>query len=272
MTIKEWLAKSTHLLEVSSIPTAKLDAEVLLAETLQKDRSWLHAHPDFELQRSDLLMLDEQIKRRTKHEPLAYIRGKSEFYGREFIVTPDTLQPRPETETMIDILKKISPLKVIDVGTGSGCIAITAKLELPISQVLACDISDKCIDIAAQNAKKLGAELTITQSDLLQDINVKNLKEATLCCNLPYIPTDFHINEAAKHEPDLALFGGKEGLDYYQQLFEQITSVPPQYKPTHILTESLPPQHDALADFAEVHDYLLESTSDLISHFVFSPH
>lgn len=271
MTISQWLKQANKKLESASVPTARLDTEVLLAEVLKKDRSWLHAHSDFNLQRSDLHRLDAQVERRAQHEPLAYIRGRSEFYGRRFFVTPDTLQPRPETETMITVLKELSPLKIVDIGTGSGCIAITAKLELPASEVLASDISDECLKVAKRNAKNLSAEVTFMKSDLLLDLPTKHLSESILCCNLPYVPTDFAINTAASHEPDIALFGGQDGLDYYRQLFEQIISLPPRYRPQAILTESMPPQHVGITAIAKQANYGLAITKDFIQLLVIAP-
>lgn len=268
MNIESWLESAIAKLEGSGVPTAVLDAEVLLADILKKDRSWVHAHPEHLLQNPTLQSLDEQIERRSKHEPLAYIRGKSEFYGREFLVTPDTLQPRPETESMIEMIKNLAALKIIDVGTGSGCIAITAKLELPASKVIACDISEACIEIATKNADKLNTNIEIVKSDLLADINAKDLQESVLVCNLPYVPLNFQINESARHEPDLALFGGQDGLDYYRQLFEQIISLPQNFKPEVVLAESLPTQHDALKSIAKQADYILDKTDDFIQQFI----
>lgn len=270
MTIKEWLIQSVNKLKKAGVSTAQLDAEVLLADVFKKDRSWLHTHPEHLLTRLNLVKLDEQVERRVSHEPLAYIRGKSEFYGREFIVNADTLQPRPETETMIDMLKKFSPLKIIDIGTGSGCIAITAKLDLPKSSVSASDISGECLKIANKNAKKLKAEVNFCKSDLLQEIDVKLLSEATVCANLPYVPTNFAINTAASHEPDIALFGGDDGLDYYRELFEQIISLPAQFKPQIILTESMPTQHDGIVAIAKQADYHLSNVDDFIQQFQYS--
>jgi release factor glutamine methyltransferase len=267
MIVRDWLLKSSEQLNSSSVPTAQLDAEILLADHLKKDRSWLHAHPDFELQRSDLHTLDEQIDRRATHEPLAYIRGKSEFYGREFVVSADTLQPRSETETMITMLKKINPDSIFDIGTGSGCIAITAKLELTNASVIGVDVSEKCLETATANATKLGAKVDFYKSDLLADIPVKKLAGATLCCNLPYVPDDFHINEAARHEPSLAIFGGSDGLDLYRDLFEQLASIPENLRPKDILTETLPSQHEDLSKIAEILEYNLIKTDDFIQHY-----
>lgn len=267
MTIQSWLDEAVTTLKSADVPTAQLDAEVLLADALQKDRSWLHAHPDYILQGDTLQKLDEQLSRRAQHVPLAYIRGKSEFYGREFIVTADTLQPRPETETMIDILKTIHPQRIIDIGTGSGCIAITAKLELPASEVSAVDISDSCLTIAKQNADTRHANIDVSKSDLLQDVPAKKLMKSTICCNLPYVPENFEINTAASHEPEIALYGGADGLDYYRQLFEQILSLPEQFRSIHILTESLPTQHEKLTSIAHQANYELKQTVDFIQHF-----
>ncbi len=268
MNLELWLEQSIAKLEDAGIATAKLDAEVLLADILDRDRSWLHSHPDHSLQGPTLQKLDDQVERRAYHEPLAYIRGKSEFYGREFKITPDTLQPRPETETMIEMIRSLSPIKIVDVGTGSGCIAISAKLELPASDIVACDISDACIKVAHENADSMGADIVVIKSDLLNDINVKHLKESLLACNLPYVPLNFQINESARHEPDLALFGGQDGLDLYRQLFLQIISLPPQFRPEVVLTESLPTQHQALELLAKQAGYHLEDTQDFIQQFV----
>ncbi len=267
MKIDEWLRNSIEQLESADILTSRLDCEVLLATALNKDRSWVLAHPEFELNEVTLETLDLQIKKRSKHEPIAYILGKQEFYGREFIVNSDTLQPRPETEAIIEILKSLKPEKIIDIGTGSGCIAITAKLELPDSEVTATDISQACLDIAGQNATKLEANITIVKSDLLQDISVKDIAGSTICCNLPYVPNDFLVNRATNHEPDKALFGGDDGLDYYRQLFEEIISLPENLRPESVVTESLPSQHEDLVKIADVADYRLDNTMDFIQVF-----
>ena len=215
-TSELWLKSATSKLEKAGISTARLDSLVLLEDATGKDRGWLLAHPDFQLAKGpSLSKLDEWVGRRVKHEPLAYIRGKSEFYGREFLVTADTLEPRPETETMIDLLKelitklrsfpveKIRPSQkedfvILDAGTGSGCLAITIKLELPGSTVVAIDISTECIKIAKKNAKKLHADLLLYQGDLLQTThNLKPIAYDVVLANLPYVPDSHTINKAA---------------------------------------------------------------------------
>lgn len=264
--VKEWLARATRLLEASDVPTARLDALILLEDMLTKDRSWLLAHPEFELEYTLISRLDSQIKRRAKHEPLAYIRGKSEFYGREFIVSPATLQPRPETETLIDQLIKLKlPTKPIiaDIGTGSGAIAITAKLEIPNAIVLATDIQAEALKIAKQNAEKFKAGVAFYQGNLLEPILGK--KVDVILANLPYVPNRFTINQAAMQEPAIAIFGGEDGLDYYRELFKQVAEF--HTKPYWIITEILPFQHHELTKFAHNSNYDLLETEDFIQAY-----
>lgn len=282
LTSESWLKTASGQLKKAGILTARLDCLVLLEDTIQKDKSYLFAHPEMPIHGRTLKILDAQIERRSTHEPLAYIRGKSEFYGREFIVSSDTLEPRPETESMITLLHdlvqsrktKVKNITIADIGTGSGCLAVTAKLEFPDAKVVATDISAACVKIAQQNAKKLGADITFCQGDLLKPLpsvlacseSAERAPHTLLLCNLPYVPDDYAINQAAMFEPRVAIFGGPDGLDLYRKLFEQITkmSVPPGM----ILTESLPFQHEALAQLAGKFGYVLQETKDLIQLYV----
>lgn len=278
ITIDYLLNASNNILTNSGITTARIDSLVLLEDITQKDRSWLLAHSDHNLTRSKVSKLKSYIERRAKHEPLAYIRGKSEFYGREFEVTPDTLQPRPESETIIVQLLEVLGSRsnvlenctVIDVGTGSGCLAITTKLEIPNLNVIATDISASALKIARRNSKKFGVDLTICQGNLLEPITLRQLKNSILLCNLPYVPDSHTINQAAMHEPNLAIFGGADGLDLYRQLFDQITdrSTIGQFKIVpHVITECLPPQHNTLEIIASKAGYHLAATDDFIQVF-----
>lgn len=260
MIVNTWIKSSTDILSKSGIATSRLDALVLLEDALSKDRSWLLAHPEQTIQGTTLEMLKIQIERRSKHEPLAYIRGKSEFYGREFIVNRRTLEPRPETETMIDLLKELvgdiqlateNPMILVDVGTGSGCLAITAKIELPSLGVLATDIDKNCIQPAIENAKKHNVSIDFLQGNLLEPVmsEVKVVSGNWVAlANLPYVPNSHTINESAMFEPEIAIFGGPDGLELYRQMFDQINKM--KNKATYVLTESLPFQHKNLAEIA----------------------
>ena len=121
------------------------------------------------------------------------------------------------------------------------------------------------MSIAKQNAQKLGTNVTFYQGNLLESLNDAYVNDAVLCCNLPYMPDSFTINQAAMFEPKIAIFGGDDGLDYYRQLFDQIASR--RLKPAAILTESLPSQHGSLQEIAELHGFALKKTVDFIQHF-----
>lgn len=268
MTVGEWLQAATRHLTGASIATAHLDALVLLEDCLGTDRAQLLAHPETKLTTEHIKELDARVARRAGHEPLAYIRGKSEFYGRYFYVDHHVLEPRPESETMIDLLKKLplakSPI-IIDIGTGSGALAITAKLELPRADVFAVDIDKGSLEVAQRNAERLDAEIYFEKGDLLKPFFNQPLRSCVLLCNLPYVPDSFHINPAAMQEPHLAIFGGGDGLDVYRRLFKQ--TEPLAYKPDYVLTESLPPQHQVLQQLAREHGYRQIHEQDFIQVF-----
>jgi release factor glutamine methyltransferase len=262
MTTGEWLTGSQKKLYTADISTARLDILVLLEDCLQIGRAQLLAHPEQVLTDGQQYTLDTQVKRRAQHEPLAYIRGKTEFYGRNFFVDQRVLEPRPESETIIELLKTLQlpdkPL-IVDVGAGSGALAITAKLELPNAVVTAIDIDLGCLDVAQQNAASYDVQIAFLQCNLLEKYDQK---ADVLLCNLPYVPDDFPVNAAALHEPWLALFGGPDGLDLYRRLFAELT-----FKPTFILTESLPKQQVDLAHIAQTRGYTLVKTDDFIQLF-----
>lgn len=278
-TTNRWLAEAVRLLEASNVSTARLDCLVLLEDATQKDRSWLLAHPEHRLDKALVKKLNAYIVRRGNHEPLAYIRGKSEFYGREFAVNEHTLEPRPETETMIDVLKqalddgrwKVEGVEgVVDIGTGSGCIAITAKLELLDLDIIGIDIDKKCLKVAAENAAKLNADIAFYEADLLTPFLDSTFplppSKFAITANLPYVPDSYKLNRAARHEPAHAIFGGQDGLDLYRRLFLQICAA--ASRPSFVLTESLPFQHETLASIADDQGYRLAETNDFIQLFV----
>ncbi|HUC88040.1 MAG TPA: peptide chain release factor N(5)-glutamine methyltransferase [Candidatus Binatia bacterium] len=266
--VGNWIKQACNRLEQAGIGTARLDALVLLEDSLGKDRSWLLAHPELPLTKRQVSELDRSIERRAGHEPLAYIRGKTEFYGREFYIDKRVLEPRPESEAIIDELKKLEiedkPI-IIDIGTGSGALAITAKLELPSANVTATDIDPGCLAVALKNIETYTVACQLLKGDLLEPVSIKGSDCSVLLCNLPYVPNDFQLNSAAMNEPRLAIFGGKDGLDLYRKLFKQLDALP--LKAGFIITESLPTQHKELARVATSAGFDLVSTSDFVQVF-----
>lgn len=269
MIVKEWLKSAVKKLEQAGIGTTRLDALVLLEDATGRDRAWLLAHGEYRLSSTELAKLAKLLKRRAEHEPLAYLRKKTEFYGREFIITAAVLEPRPESETMIDLLKKLakSPnwpveARIADVGAGSGALGITAKLELPDVRVELLEIDRGALKIAQKNVDKYTTGVQVIRSDLLESAGQDN---NVLLCNLPYVPDSHKVNEAALHEPKIAIFGGSDGLDVYRKLFKQVKKL--KKRPLFILTESLPSQHDNLTSIASQAGYQLVETNDFIQIF-----
>lgn len=264
-TVGHFLLTASQRLSAAGISTARLDTLVLMEDQLHKDRAYILAHPEALLPTIDKDVLSTRLEQRAQHVPLAYIRGKSEFYGREFVISPAVLQPRPESETMVELLLSLdlpTHPRIADVGTGSGALGITAQLELPNATVELLEIDQGAIEIATLNVVNHTIPISVITSDLL-DQSTKNFD--VLLCNLPYVPDDFHINTAALHEPKLAIFGGPDGLNLYRTLFTDIQNL--QHKPLYILTESLPPQHDALRAIAETHGYRQQISEDFIQVF-----
>ncbi|HEY1835794.1 MAG TPA: peptide chain release factor N(5)-glutamine methyltransferase [Candidatus Saccharimonadales bacterium] len=262
ISIANWLVGASKQLETAGIETARLDCLVLLEDCLNTNRTQLLAHPERELDIEQIKWLSSRLKRRTKHEPLAYIRGKTEFYGREFIVNKHVLEPRPESEAMIDLLKAATlPAnpRIADIGAGSGCLGITAKLELPHAQADLIEVDEPALAAAKKNVNKFSINATCIKNDLLARISTKH---DVILANLPYVPNNFHINLAAQAEPRFAIFGGADGLDVYRRLFSQIKELP--WQPSFIFTESLPPQHAELAAIANSAGFKLVRTEDFI--------
>jgi release factor glutamine methyltransferase len=170
-----------------------------------------------------LRRLDAAIGRRSHREPLDYITGRVEFYGREFLVSPGVLIPRPDSESLVDlVLKNFPPAsapKILDVGTGSGALAITLKLELPRAEIFASDISPAALKIAAQNTARLGAKINFIKSDLLRQISDRF---DLIVANLPYVdPTWTWTDPEIQFEPRSALFADDFGLALIKKLIIQ---------------------------------------------------
>jgi release factor glutamine methyltransferase len=203
-----------------------LDAQTLLAHCLGKSRTWLLSHPEESLTKSVFSAFQQKIDALERGIPLPYVLGHWEFYGLDFTVTSDTLIPRPETELLVDKALDWLNLQpksclVVDIGTGSGCIAVTLAKHHPDVSVIATDISHSTLKIARGNAiqHKVGHQVDFLQADLFPPI----LDRIDLiCANLPYIPTQtLQTLEVSGREPDLALNGGLDGLVLIGNLFEE---------------------------------------------------
>ena len=226
MTVGEALLQGTQLLEDSGIAAPRLTAEVLLAFALQRERTYLYAHSDDELGRIGWIHFGRYLHERLKGKPTQYITKRQEFYGREFAVSPAVLIPRPETEHVVEAaLKRMRAGDVVlDVGTGSGAIAITLALECAGARVTGCDISAEALAVAKSNAARLGAQAGFVRCDMLSAIGAADV----IVSNPPYVPrNDEHSiqREVREWEPHVALFAGESGMEAYARIIEDAPRV-----------------------------------------------
>lgn len=265
MDIKKWLEHASKILAAAGVLSARLDSELLLSYGLGKTREYLLAHSETTLSKQSFEKLDCLLKRRQAREPLVYITGKKEFYGREFIVTPDVLIPRPESEEIIELVKGITLKKgdvVVDVGTGSGALAISVKRELPHVTVVAGDTSRAALEIARVNARLLQADVAFVKSDLLSSVG---LTARVVIANLPYVDKTWNVSPETAYEPQRALFAGGGGLELIKKLITQ-TSLSVQHQGFLIL-EADKRQHTAIIVFAQRNTLKLISKKDLVLVF-----
>ena len=184
------------------------------------------------------------------HEPIAYIRGFSEFFGRKFLVTPQVLIPRPESETIIQTMKSLklpTHASIADIGTGSGALAITAMLELPGTIVDAYDISEGALHIARKNAEALHATINCIKGDLLtRPIAVYDL----ILANLPYVSRTQNVSTDTKFEPAIALYSDDDGLAHIHRLLDQLDDTR-IHSDGYVILEAEPRQHDRIIAIAK---------------------
>lgn len=265
--IKSWLDGASQQLSALGIASARLDAEIILAHTLRKSRTYLHAHLDEKLDARTNEIADARLALRVDRVPIAYIVGHKEFYGRQFAVTTATLIPRPESEELIETLKRVVPqnltlfndtrLRLIDVGTGSGCLGITAKLELPELDVTLVDISAHALTVARANAKRLNADVTLLRNDLLSNYP---LKADIIIANLPYVDPSWERSPETSHEPELALFADDEGKALIFKLIAQSLDVLSERG--LIILEADPIQHESIILYAKGKGFRLVTNAD----------
>ena len=230
--LQDFLDLTVDLLSPLS-DTPQLDAQVLMAHLINKPRTWVLAHPTSSLNIEQVDKLNALIQRLELGEPLPYVLGHWEFFGLDFDLTPEVLIPRPETELLTEhaiAWLQGSPERrtVADIGTGSGCIAISFAAHIPDVRILATDISLPALKVARHNALKheVARQIDFVQCDLLPH-HIDSLSTDRhfdmICANLPYIPTrELYNLPVYGHEPTLALDGGPDGLDPFRKLFKLV--------------------------------------------------
>lgn len=264
MTIQAWLSAATERLRTSGSDSPTLDAELLLAHTLGLTRVQLLA--EAVSPRTTGPAADELLARRCAGEPVAYLVGEREFFGLSFSVTPDVLIPRPESEVLIEaaltLLPPAAATTVVDLGTGSGCLAITLAVQRPRLRLIATDVSPAALAVAAGNARRHGV-LARIGFRLGAGLGPLEREEAShlILANLPYLPSIDAAAPALHFEPRLALDGGPDGLDHYRELLAAITSRP--QPPAHLLWEIDPRQTDAVRRLARDAGYRVHVSPDL---------
>lgn len=249
--ILEWTA---GFLKQKGIESPRLEAELLLAYARKCPRIRLYTDFGSPLTDTERATMRELVQRRAKREPLAYIVGAREFYGRSFEVGRGVLIPRPETESLIDAcldrIPKDVPRSIVEVGFGSSCIAITLAKQRQLCSVTATDISDKAMEIAARNVARhdVGGRVTLLAGDILQPVIALAAHFDGLVSNPPYIRDDERETlqpEVVQHEPLEALFAGEDGLSVVRRIIEQAPAV---LKPgAFIALEVDPSQCEAVA-------------------------
>jgi release factor glutamine methyltransferase len=230
VNVRTALDQGRQLLEDAGVAAPRLTAEVLLMHAISLDqacdRAWLYAHADDELRERWWIHYGRYLHERMQGKPTQYITGRQEFYGREFHVTPDVLIPRPETEHVIEAaLPRIHEgARILDIGAGSGAIAVTLALEAN-AHVVATDVSLAALGVARENARRLGANLSRGAAVWLVACDLGSAFRGDafdlLVCNPPYVPARDRHNiqrEVREFEPAVALYGGEDGLDVYRRL------------------------------------------------------
>ena len=275
LTINAWLKNATQELKGANIKTASLDAELILASTLRKDRTYLHAHDSEAIPPRFLQIADARIALRKDHVPIAYILGSKDFYGRQFKITPAVLVPRPESEQFIEVLKQLMPKnenlfnstpELVDVGTGSGVLGITAKLEFPEISVTLLDIDRHALYIARENARRFEIEINQNISNLLGNYYGK---ADFILANLPYVDKKWGTPSVLElgHEPETALYANDEGLHFIKKI---IIEAKHKLAPSgFLLIESDERQQPEIRKFARENNFEVIRTDGLITTLAF---
>ncbi len=231
MTISDFLCRAKAELRVVS-ETPELDAELILSHVIQKPKAFLFSRPDFQLSLAQKKQGGVLLQRRLMGESIALLFEQKEFYGLDFFINSSVLVPRPETEHMVETL---IPLfdgggTLLDVGTGSGCIAITVAKLSHVDTVIALDISEQALLVAQENAKRHSQHaITFLKSDLFGVFSESSFQNVAhpfvVAANLPYVPEQ-ERHPSTKCEPDIALYSGADGLCLYRKFFQELQKIP----------------------------------------------
>lgn len=232
ISVKQALIYGVNNLKAANIESARLDAEILLSFVSGFSREKILINPQYlNISISQYLNFKKLISKRSKYYPIAYLIGSKEFYGIDFYVNKNVLVPRPETELLVEEVIKFvgqqntkklqaTSYKLLEIGTGSGCISVTLAKYLPNTKITATDISEKALKVARKNRKKHGIKnLRLRKSNLLGKINSQ---PDIIVANLPYLTRDELREPSITKEPKLALYGGKDGLSLYENLLKEV--------------------------------------------------
>lgn len=227
LSISEALFEATRVLQTAGVPESRRDAGSLLAFVIQKDRTFLISHAEEKLNLNESLEFRKVVERRAAGEPLQYIMGQQDFYGRVFRVTPEVLIPRPETELLVEAaLELMNGSRFCDVGTGSGCIAVTLLCECPDSYGVGLDVSPGALAVAKENANAQGVaqRIEFLVSDCFDSLSETTTPFDLIVSNPPYVAADVVgglQREVKDHEPMVALTPGKDGLRIIRRLITE---------------------------------------------------
>ena len=227
MTLAEALGNAERRLTAADVESAGVEARALLSHLLSLSRTELLLGGSRVLTPEEEAAFEGLLERRERREPLQHILGVAPFYGLELTVTPAVLIPRPETERLVELsleaLRSIPQPKVLDVGTGSGAVALAIKQERPDAEVVATDVSAEALDVAQGNARRLGLEVTFIQADLLEHPTLKTFASQlhVLVSNPPYLLEGDELSPEVRADPPAALFSGRDGLAHFRSLESQ---------------------------------------------------
>ena len=225
MTIKQAITKGMIMLKSNNVESPKLKARLLLQYVLDKPRQYIIVYDNKEIDKQQQWQYFVNIEKLTKGVPLQHITHRQEFMKMDFFVDENVLIPRPDTEILVEevikIAQKYNSPRILDLCTGSGAIAISLKKFVPNADITAVDISEKALEIAQKNAKKLETKINFLKSDLFYKLD--NKKFDIIVSNPPYIRKDEikKLSEEVQKEPKIALDGGEDGLDFYRIITEQ---------------------------------------------------